>query len=588
MSLRTKLTLVLMVFSIVPVVVVGLIEEARSRRTLETHLGAQSLQLTRLSLQRITEYLYSKFEDVRSWSHRAALEPTDNPEYREHVNSILADMIETYGEYHYALILDKTGRVIAASDSHLVGASLADHPAFQAALGGQISVQDVAFDTLALAYSLVIAAPIPSDDTSQDVSGVLLAAVKWQKVGRMITSLRIGGREQTESDHLMLLNHTGLVISCFSRDEMFTTNLIEQGMRSSIEAARGQEGYLTETSEHGLPSFSAYTYQRQHRDMPLLGWHLVLLQSPRRVFAPIYSLRETMIYTLLGVVVLLGVVSYLVGRRISKPILTIASAAQIVGKGQFDTRVTVESHDEIGVLAESFNTMAGELKESRHHLQVARARLVRAREAERRRFATDLHDSIGQALVAIQLSLQTALETLHKQADKKTVQAIADARRQSTELVHAIRDICYNMYPPTLEVMGVTPSLRDLVKSCNSAGLRTELQCDLGADTARFARDVEITLFRVAQEATTNALRHSQATRLQLELSCEDGWVRLAVIDDGKGFTPDAPGSSGLGLANMQERADAVGGRPSITSQPGKTIVTLLVPADSPADIDPP
>jgi signal transduction histidine kinase len=138
---------------------------------------------------------------------------------------------------------------------------------------------------------------------------------------------------------------------------MLKDNLLEIGMPSAIEATKRNEGFVREITEHGEESFSAYTYQKDYRDLPNLNWSLILVQSPDRVFASIKSLKRANVFTLLGFMLLATVASLVLSDAICRPILKTAETAQAINRGDLEKRVPVESNDEIGILSKSFNEM---------------------------------------------------------------------------------------------------------------------------------------------------------------------------------------------------------------------------------------
>ncbi len=311
MGLRTKI-IILLLLSIIPVALVIWSETLQDRRILEEQVGASSLEYARLSLQRINEYLYSKFEDVHSWAHTISHEDIEEDRQRNRISTFLSHMTEMSGPYYHAVLLDTKGKIIAASGPGLLGQNLSAEPGFDRALKGHHDVQDVGLNTTAGDYAVVISIPVTQADDESRVVGVLSAAVKWEKISQMIGTLRIAGRMQNIRDHLMLINSKGLIISCFDPNEMFKTNLIDKGLKSAKYALQKQDGFLREdVTEHGIPSFIAYTYQRKHNEIPDLGWVLLFLQDPQRVFASAETFDKTNLYSLLVYIAVLTIVWFI-------------------------------------------------------------------------------------------------------------------------------------------------------------------------------------------------------------------------------------------------------------------------------------
>ena len=363
MSLRTKIILVLLLFSTVPVVVIGYIATVWSTRSLERQIGESSLEFARLSLLRITESLYTKFETVNSWPYAMNLVEVMETGHLSEVSSTLDYLATIHDEYYYIVLADPYN-IVASSDRTLIGSQLPPFSGLAGAMNGKPKVKDVAFNPIAGGHSLVITVPIkrPGDDSK--IIGVLSVALKWQEVNRMITGLQIDGQSQDIDNHLMLINNDGLVISCFGSEEMFTTNLIDIGMASARYACQHDDGYLVETSEHGSESFITYTYQKRFEDILGLKWSVLFLQDPDRVFASARAFAKTSAWLLPVIIGGFAVVSVIFAGRLTKPILAIASAAKLLGKGDLSARVPITSRDEIGTLANSFNTMAENLQQA--------------------------------------------------------------------------------------------------------------------------------------------------------------------------------------------------------------------------------
>jgi len=209
-------------------------------------------------------------------------------------------------------------------------------------------------------------------------------------------------------------------------------------------------------------------------------------------------------------------------------------------------------------------------------LRDATHKLLTVREAERRALAQELHDSVGHGLYAMQLSLEGAVGAAAD--DTETLRAkVTQAVRRCGELMDEVRRLCRGLYPPTLESLGLRAALAGLVGDLRTTG-QVELSCPDELAERRFQRDVEVALFRIAQESVNNAVRHSNATRIVVELSADDDLLRLAVEDNGAGFDPAAVAGKGLGLNSMQERAVAIGGELAIDSTSGRTRLVATVP----------
>jgi len=217
-----------------------------------------------------------------------------------------------------------------------------------------------------------------------------------------------------------------------------------------------------------------------------------------------------------------------------------------------------------------------ERKEAEEELKDAHAKLMIAREQERGRLAGELHDSIGQQLVALGLQLDNASRSDKGRESVHAPQFLA-AVESCNRLIRDVREICHGLYPPALESLGLVSALGQFEGHCLSAGLEAAVRCDPSIIRARFGLEVELALFRIAQEAVSNAIRHSKADHLDIDLMREGGRLVLAVVNDGEGFDVQTAEGQGLGLSSMRDRARAIAADFSITSEPGETRVEVAV-----------
>jgi signal transduction histidine kinase len=209
-------------------------------------------------------------------------------------------------------------------------------------------------------------------------------------------------------------------------------------------------------------------------------------------------------------------------------------------------------------------------------LQRLSARLVSAQEEERRVVARELHDEVGQVLTAVKM----ALTQVQRDGHVARPELVEEAREITDRAVQAVRDLTQLLHPPLLDDMGLPAAVDWYVQSI---GKRGDLRIDLKTEgvTARLAADVEVTAYRLIQEALTNVRRHAGATACHVALRRAIGTLVVEVDDNGIGFAddPDATGPTGLGLIGMRERVARLGGSLTIQSGPGRgTMIRAELP----------
>jgi len=222
--------------------------------------------------------------------------------------------------------------------------------------------------------------------------------------------------------------------------------------------------------------------------------------------------------------------------------------------------------------AELFRQLTAE----RERLQTLSRKLVDLQENERRAIARELHDEAGQTLTSLKLGLRLLEQT---SSDPRLRSRAAELRCVADDAQEGLHRLAANLRPPALDHVGLVGALEQLAEDLSgSSGVRIDLET-VGCED-RLPWRVETDLFRIAQEAVTNALRHAQADGISVVLDRRDGRLRLVVEDDGRGFDPEmASESDRLGLVGMRERAEILGGTLVIESLPGSgTTVVVEAP----------
>jgi signal transduction histidine kinase len=251
-------------------------------------------------------------------------------------------------------------------------------------------------------------------------------------------------------------------------------------------------------------------------------------------------------------------------RSLRRRLRRLADASQAVATGDFATRLTPASRDEVGQLERNFNDMTARLNEAtERELQLASQN---ARLAERSRISRELHDSISQHLFSLTLlsgGLQRALppeSPLQAQVGRLS-DTVATA-------IHEMRALVLDLHPSVLTDKGLGPALDDL---CASYRARLGLEVTAGVEPVQLDPAGQHAILRVAQEAIANAARHADATTVRLELRAVPGGAVLEVADDGHGFDANPPmaPTGGVGLRLMRERVAELGGELSVDSRPG-------------------
>jgi two-component system sensor histidine kinase UhpB len=229
--------------------------------------------------------------------------------------------------------------------------------------------------------------------------------------------------------------------------------------------------------------------------------------------------------------------------------------------------------EEVARIELAFLRMMRRLEEERRR---AGSAALQAQEQERARVARDLHDEVNQSLTAVLLRLEAARAAAPPPLEPELAETKALANQAMRELLSLARQL----RPTALDDLGLAAATAGQVEQLARGGVAAKLAAE--GDFSGLADDAQLVVYRVAQEALSNAARHSGANRIDVSLRRrEDGGVELEVADDGRGFAFEES-EGGLGIAGMRERALLIGGELTIESGPGRgTTVRLTVPGES-------
>jgi two-component system sensor histidine kinase UhpB len=294
----------------------------------------------------------------------------------------------------------------------------------------------------------------------------------------------------------------------------------------------------------------------------------VLVFSPGTVSSPV-ALKELAI--LAGALLAMVLLNLALMRRVLRPVEQLRDFVRTVDPLRPGQRVPVEGSDsEASELAVAFNEMLERLE--RERLESVRMALA-AQESERLRVAQELHDEVGQSLTAVLLQLAR----LTKRLPAAEQPALADTQATARESLEEVRRIARSLRPEALDDLGLLSALRVLAERVEQQG-QIRVVTTLERELPPLDDDEELVIYRVAQEALTNVVRHAAASTAQLELVTTPDSILLAVRDDGHGL---GGATEGAGVRGMRERAVLVGGRLGWGGQDGGgTHLTLELPLD--------
>lgn len=290
---------------------------------------------------------------------------------------------------------------------------------------------------------------------------------------------------------------------------------------------------------------------------------LLLALTPATVSFPV-ALEEALV---LGVGLVLMVVANAVLLHVGfQPVSRLVQVVRSIDLLRPGQRLPLVGGAEVREVIQTVNEMLERLEDERRR---SSSRALSIQDEERQRIGHELHDEIGQRLTGILLQLTRALRDAPAEIRPNLLEAQEAARATLDE----VGRLAWQLRPGILDDLGLASALDSLATTFEEhTGLRVERT--VAAELPQLAPGQELALYRVAQEALTNVMRHAEATRVSLAVDRPDGAVRLVVADDGRGL--DETAHEGWGIRGMRERALLVGGELEVRSRPGEGVRLVL------------
>ena len=331
------------------------------------------------------------------------------------------------------------------------------------------------------------------------------------------------------------------------------------------EGLSGKSGVLyvkKETAEHVV----AYS------PIEIAGWALITEEEWEMVVSPCLQLTQMAPLVLVPAFILALIALWFGAKQIVQPLQKLETKAAALAWGDFEAiKESVGGITEVKHLQLELTEMSRKVQAAQEGLRDYIGAITSAQEEERLRLARDLHDDTIQSVIALKQRVQLAQKSVKDLPSRKT---LAELETLSEQTIENLRRMTRALRPIYLEDLGLVTALEMLAKETSqNSGIQIEFRKD--GEEQRLAREVELALYRMAQEALSNVVRHSQAERADLRIAFEKNGIELEVSDNGIGFDmPKSPtdfaASGHFGLLGIRERAELIGARLEVESASGK------------------
>ncbi|MBE0663418.1 MAG: HAMP domain-containing protein [Bacteroidales bacterium] len=335
-------------------------------------------------------------------------------------------------------------------------------------------------------------------------------------------------------------------------------------------AMAGDHGTKVITDYRGVEVLSSFS----KLNIPDLEWVICAEIDLKEATIPVYRIRNNILLVSAGTGIFVLILITLFSKMLTRPIVNLMKATDEIGSGKFNTRVMPESSDEIGKLTLAFNRMARQLQQNSDALKNEKQQRIRSvldgQEIERQRLSRELHDGLGQSLIAIKLRL----ESLDFDSDPKAEEMLSNLRQSFNMIIDEVRRISNNLMPAALHEFGLENALRN---HCEEISVQNQMSVRFNSNgiPVTMNRKTKTYLYRIAQEALNNVVKHAKASQVKVSLLKEAGSVQLVIEDNGRGIDQEKEcKGKGNGLYNMRERVNLLRGTMDVktASEKGTTI----------------
>lgn len=440
------------------------------------------------------------------------------------------------------------------------------------------------------------------------VVAALSAAFLIVLIAAELENARASVREEIEAANRVASQLLGRLAAVYSR--VGGPDLVLQFLQQlgrvranevSLQTASGQVLYrsppATYKAGREAPAWFAQLLAPQQAiyTLALPGGIMLLVQAqPSRAVLDAWDEITRLAAIAAGMFVIVNGLAFWSVKRALDPFPVIAQGLERIQRGDLEFRLPPLAGNEAHAIGAAFNRMAQAVQDkvlAERKAHEAEARLEERREMasltdqrveeERRLIAHELHDEFGQSVTAIR-SLAQAIATQAGGHDPATGDIARLISEEAARLYDAMHGLIPRLAPLSLDTLGLAATLESLVRDWQrrhpsiALSLRQELPIELGPS-------VTLAIYRVVQEGLINALRHAQASRVDIAVHCDAGRIAATVTDDGVGLAPDWARPGHFGLRGMAERVQQLGGTFNLGSKDGRGVsLTAEIPLDAP------
>jgi len=360
--------------------------------------------------------------------------------------------------------------------------------------------------------------------------------------------------------------------SRFQKNSLMQTIVSTNGVENAFKNITGTSVIMDYRQIKVLSSYSKL-------NIPGLNWVILAEIDYSEATKSIYFIRNNILLLTIIVSFIVFIFSLIFSKRITLPLIKLTDATANIQSGNLDIELPKTEADEIGQLTNSFQNMTESLKIKDKQLMEERNKRITAmidgQELERQRLSRELHDGLGQSLIALKLKL----ETIRGKDVCSINKTVKEVKHSFDGTINEIRRISNDLMPAVLSEFGLVTALKNICEDI-SDNSNIDLQCIYKGNFNNLDDKTAIYLFRIIQEALNNIVKHADTKAAEVRLKQEKGRIFIWINDNGKGLVSDRNiSNAGNGIPNIRERVRLLNGIIDFKSQAGKgTQIYIEIP----------
>lgn len=401
---------------------------------------------------------------------------------------------------------------------------------------------------------------------------------------------------QDPSNYIEQLKKAGISRSIVSDIKTNKSSILVQEVKTeaSIEALKGISDTKIIKDYRGVQVLSSYMPLK----IPGLNWAILAEIDTKEAFASVTSLQENLVMIGLFILLLGGIIAVFISRSVIKPVVTLTDKVKKFSEGNPEDRAEIYADDEIGLLASTFNNMADEimrqttrlkselaerekieteLESSKEKLSSLSTYLQAAREDERKLIAREIHDELGQALNTLKLKVAMLKDNIPAD-DTRPLKQISDINDLIDNVIKVVKKLITELRPQLLDDLGLSAAIEWYVTEFErNSGIKCFIFFE--NEEFNFNPEMNISIFRIIQESLTNVVKHSHATKVDINYYETSESFIFSIIDNGTGIRPeDLTRLHSFGIIGMKERIKYLHGDINFIGKDTGTTIILTIP----------